>query len=284
DAVERTPSRGISLSGFLCEWALMTSLDPAKSLANLIYLGHNCDATSAIHITRRRSVDRKKQQTERNVFQCFVFGPKNSGKSAMLASFLGRRFSENHTPPEQYASNVVKNGSKKTLILREIPEDGVKKLLSDKESLAACDVSVFVYDSSDSDSFHRAIELLSNVARLGEETVYGMPCLLIAAKYDLNSKPVNIKDAAEEICLDMNVDAPVPMSAKEGNPDDVFLKIVEAAEHPHRSIPETQAGRDGKRNRRRVYNGLLSISVGAAAAFIGLAAYRVYYASRKNSN
>jgi Ras family protein T1 len=37
-------------------------------------------------------------------------------------------------------------GSKKTLILREIPEDGVKKLLSKKEFLAACDVAVFVYD------------------------------------------------------------------------------------------------------------------------------------------
>lgn len=39
-------------------------------------------------------------------------------------------------------------GVKKTLILQEIPEDGVKKLLSNKESLAACDVAVFVYDRS----------------------------------------------------------------------------------------------------------------------------------------
>lgn len=37
-------------------------------------------------------------------------------------------------------------GNKKTLILREIPEDGVKKLLSNRESLAASDVAVFVYD------------------------------------------------------------------------------------------------------------------------------------------
>lgn len=34
------------------------------------------------------------------------------------------------------------------MILQEIPEDGVKKLLSNKESLAACDVAVFVYDRS----------------------------------------------------------------------------------------------------------------------------------------
>lgn len=35
---------------------------------------------------------------------------------------------------------------KKTLILREIPEEGVSKLLSKKDSLAACDIAVFVYD------------------------------------------------------------------------------------------------------------------------------------------
>lgn len=37
-------------------------------------------------------------------------------------------------------------GVKKTLILREIPEDRVKKFLGNKESLAACDVAVVVYD------------------------------------------------------------------------------------------------------------------------------------------
>jgi Ras family protein T1 len=31
-------------------------------------------------------------------------------------------------------------------VLREIPEDGVSKLLSSKEALAACDIAVFVHD------------------------------------------------------------------------------------------------------------------------------------------
>lgn len=37
-------------------------------------------------------------------------------------------------------------GNKKTLILQEIPEEGVKKILSNKEALASCDVTIFVYD------------------------------------------------------------------------------------------------------------------------------------------
>lgn len=40
----------------------------------------------------------------------------------------------------------VTQGCKKTLVLREVPEDGVKKMLVNKESLAACDIAVFVHD------------------------------------------------------------------------------------------------------------------------------------------
>ena len=72
------------------QWALMTMLDPRGSLANLLYIGYGGNPASALHVTRRRSVDRKKQQTERNVFHCLVFGPKNAGKSTLLNSFLGR--------------------------------------------------------------------------------------------------------------------------------------------------------------------------------------------------
>lgn len=72
------------------QWALMTLLDPAFSMENLRYIGFTGDLSSTIRITRKRRLDRKKQQSERNVFQCFVFGSKKSGKSALLDSFLGR--------------------------------------------------------------------------------------------------------------------------------------------------------------------------------------------------
>lgn len=74
------------------QWALMTLLDPVRSIENLIYCGYAGDPSSAIRITRRRRLDRKKQRSERNVFQCFVFGPKKAGKSALLNSFIGRCF------------------------------------------------------------------------------------------------------------------------------------------------------------------------------------------------
>ena len=41
----------------------------------------------------------------------------------------------------------------------------------------------------------RAAELLVLVARRGEESGFGVPCLFIAAKDDLDSYPMAIKDS-----------------------------------------------------------------------------------------
>jgi len=66
----------------------MTLLDPTFSVENLIYIGYPYYPSSAIHVTRRQHLDRKEQQSRRNVFQCFVFGPRDAGKSALLKSFI----------------------------------------------------------------------------------------------------------------------------------------------------------------------------------------------------
>ncbi|XP_064951043.1 mitochondrial Rho GTPase 1-like isoform X4 [Musa acuminata AAA Group] len=109
DAAEKNVLGGLSLEGFLSEWALMTLQDPAASLANLIYIGYTGDPASAFQITRKRRLDRKKQQTQRNVFQCFVFGSRNAGKTTLLNSFIGRTFSEKYNPTtsDRFAANVV---------------------------------------------------------------------------------------------------------------------------------------------------------------------------------
>ncbi|KAK1317880.1 Rac-like GTP-binding protein RAC13 [Acorus calamus] len=150
DAAERNVFGGFSFEAFLSEWGLMTILDPVASLANLIYLGYAGDPATALQITRRRRLDQKRQQTQRNVFQCYVFGPHNSGKSALLNALIGRTLSDEYSPTlnQRFAVNMVElaGGARKTLIMREIPEDGVAKLLSDRESLAACDIAVFVHD------------------------------------------------------------------------------------------------------------------------------------------
>ncbi|XP_057960485.1 mitochondrial Rho GTPase 1-like [Malania oleifera] len=286
DAAERSALGWLSLDGFLSKWALMALLDPIHTIENLIYIGYEGDASSAIRVTRRRRLDRKKQQSDRNVFQCFVFGPKKAGKSALLDSFLGRPFSDNYvsTTDDRYAVNIVDQPGepKRTLVLREIPEDGIKKLLGNRDSLAACDIALFVHDSSDESSWKKSTELLVEVAGHGEYTGFEVPCLIVSAKDDLDPYPQAIQDSTR-VSQDLGVEAPMPISAKLGDFNNVFHRIVSAAEHPHLSIPETEAGRSRKQYHRLVHRSLLFVSVGAAAAIVGLAAYRVYLA-RKNSS
>ncbi|RZC52368.1 hypothetical protein C5167_020794 [Papaver somniferum] len=286
ESAEKTALGGLSFDGFLAQWALMTLLDPVKSVANLVYIGYQGDIASVLRITRRRRLDRKKQQSDRNVFQCFVFGPKGAGKSSLLNSFLGRPFSEAYSPTttERFATNTVDHlgGNKKTLILREIPEDGVKRLLSSKESLAECDVAIFVHDSSDEKSWKRATELLADVAGHGEDSGFEVPCLIVAAKDDLDPFPLSIQNSTR-VSQDMGIEAPIPVSMQLGDLSNVFRRIISAAEHPHLSIPETEAGRNRKQYRQFVNRSLMFVSVGAAVAIAGLAAYRVY-AARKNTS
>ncbi|RZC80907.1 hypothetical protein C5167_043483 [Papaver somniferum] len=314
ESAEKTALGGLSFDGFLAQWALMTLLDPVKSVANLVYIGYQGDIASVLRITRRRRLDRKKQQSDRNVFQCFVFGPKGAGKSSLLNSFLGRPFSEAYSPTttERFATNTVDHlgGNKKTLILREIPEDGVKRLLSSKEyrlvtglgSESVCGVKKIypgiyplrgpLWDtidngktsarSSDEKSWKRATELLVDVAGHGEDSGFEVPCLIVAAKDDLDPFPLSIQNSTR-VSQDMGIEAPIPVSMQLGDLSNVFRRIISAAEHPHLSIPETEAGRNRKQYRQFVNRSLMFVSVGAAVAIAGLAAYRVY-AARKNTS
>ncbi|KAH0923531.1 hypothetical protein HID58_023549, partial [Brassica napus] len=244
-------------------WSLMTLLEPARSVEHLIYIGFPGDPSSAIRLTRRRRLDRKKQQCERKVFQCFVFGPNNAGKSALLNCFLGRSYADNpgSTADERYAVNVVdESGSaKKTLVMREIPEGGAPGLFSSKESLAACDIAVFVYDSSDESSWKRATELLVEVATHGEATGYEVPCLMVSAKDDLDSFPISIQESTR-VTQDMGIEPPVSISSKLGDFNNLFRKILTAAQHPHLSIPETEAGKSRKHYNMLINRSLMAVS------------------------
>uniref|UniRef100_A0A7N0UFM4 Mitochondrial Rho GTPase n=1 Tax=Kalanchoe fedtschenkoi TaxID=63787 RepID=A0A7N0UFM4_KALFE len=287
DAAEKNVLEGLSLDGFLSEWALMTLLDPVSSVENLIYIGYPGEPSSAICVTRRRRLDRKKQQTGRNIFQCFVFGPKKAGKSALLNSFIGRPFSDSYVPTleERYAANVVDlpGVGKKTLVLREIPEDEVKKLLSNKEALAVCDLAVFVHDSSDESSWEESAQLLLKVATHGENTGYEVPCLIVAAKDDLDPYPTAIQDSTR-VSQDMGIDAPIPISSKLGDFNSIFRRIVRAAEQPHLSIPETEAGKNRKHYNQLMKSSVMVVSVAAVVGIVAVSVYRVYAARRNASS
>ncbi|BBN06541.1 mitochondrial Rho GTPase 1 [Marchantia polymorpha subsp. ruderalis] len=286
DSVETNAAGAMTLNGFLSQWALMTVLDPLKSLAHLIYIGFPGDPSSAFRITRRRRQDRKRQRLQRSVLQCYVFGPTNAGKSALLNALIGRPYNETyvHTEGDRYAVNSVEQlgGSKKTLIMKEINEEIVPGFLEKKDALASCDVAAFVYDSSDEASWKRAAELLLEVAAHGESSGFEVPCLLVAAKDDMEPDPNAIQNSAR-VCTDMGVEAPISVSMKLGDIGNLFRRVVDAAQRPHLSIPETEAGRSHKHYRQLVNRSVTLVAVSTAVVVAGIAIYRAY-SLRKHSS
>lgn len=123
-----------------------------------------------------------------------------------------------------------------------------------------------------------------------------------------------------QISQELGIEAPIRVSMKQSNLNNVFGRIVSAAEHPHLSIPETET-RKNRKKYRQLFNRSLTfvsgmlcspslppsrlkshfqvhltlvyvhlicichqITVGAAAAVVGLAAYRAYAARRSSSS
>ncbi|KAF2953266.1 hypothetical protein DAI22_01g396500 [Oryza sativa Japonica Group] len=240
---------GLSFEGFISKWTLMTLIHPSNSFANLIYVGYPGDFDSAFTTTRKR------QPSD---------APPVNG--------------------EQFAANTVElpDGTRKTLVMREISEGDVGPLLSDKESLAPCDVAVIVYDSGDEVSWQRARELLVQVATRGKNTGYEVPCLIVAAKDDLDQSPLALQDSTR-VSHDMGIETPIPISVRLRDLNNIFCRIVHAAQQPHLSIPETEAGKTHRQYRQLLNRSLTVVSVGAAVAVVGVAAYRVY-AARKNAS
>ncbi|CAH8324559.1 unnamed protein product [Eruca vesicaria subsp. sativa] len=165
------------------------------------------------------------------------------------------------TTDEHYAVNMVDESvsAKKTLVMREIPEDGAQGLFSSKESLAPCDIAVFVYDSYDESSWKRATELLVEVATHGEATGYEVPCLMVSAKDDLDSFPISIQESTR-VTRDMGIEPPVSISSKLGDFNNLFRKILTVAQHPHLSIPKTKAGKSRKHYNMLINRSLMAVS------------------------
>lgn len=58
----------------------------------------------------------------------------------------------------------------------------------------------------------------------------------------------------------MGIDAPIHVSVKEGDMNNLFYRIVNAAEQPHVGVPETEIGKYKKRNRQLVNRSLMFVS------------------------
>ena len=95
---------------------------------------------------------------------------------------------------------------------------------------------------------------------------------MVSAKGDIVSSQISIEESTRvgfllisesieiimKVAQDMGIEPPVSISSKLGL-NNLFHKIITAAQHPHLSIPETEAGKSRKHYNRLINRTLMDV-------------------------
>ncbi|KAI6041397.1 EF hand associated-domain-containing protein [Pisolithus marmoratus] len=213
-------SGAVTLQGWLAQWSMTTLLDHKMNRA-----------LARSSTTRPRKHDRRKGKATRNVFLCYVCGAAGSGKSSLLRSFARKPFLETYEPTSKIL-NVVNavdiDGSEKYLVFGSKYEAGSS---SCKQKLDLADLIVYVYDSSDTNSF----SYISNLRQ--QYTLDRIPTLFVATKSDLDLAQQRHEVQPDVYCRRLGLQVPVAVSVKTGQTADIFHEMCRIAMNPHAATP-----------------------------------------------
>ncbi|GAA5842220.1 hypothetical protein JCM3766R1_005068 [Sporobolomyces carnicolor] len=214
--------------------------------------------TSALQITKPRRPSRRKPnvRVERNCFLAYVLGASGSGKTSLLKAFVGKGFNEEEgdgdhgrikvstsgSSPSTVADSmrgrgksvvncVEEGGGERYLVLQEFGSTYESEVLRNKKKLELADVLIFVYDSSDTNSF----SYISNLRQ--QYKLDDIPSLFVATKSDLDLAQQRHEVQPDTYCRKLQIRVPVSVSVKRGELADLFHTIVRIAIHPMSSIP-----------------------------------------------
>lgn len=225
--------------------ASISSPSPSKSPTQAL------STTSALKLTKGgKSKDKKKNKTQRNVYLAYVFGAAGCGKTALLRYMVGKRWEERYTPTGKVlsvVSAIEQSGGEKYLVLQEFGSRYEAEVLRNSSKLQMADVIVFIYDSSDTNSF----SYISNL-RQQYPLLVNLPSLFLATKSDLDLVQQRHEVQPEVYCsklglripgaimsssFDSQNSGPVHVSIKQNRLADVFGVICDIAQDPKGAIP-----------------------------------------------
>jgi Ras family protein T1 len=262
----------VTLQTWLARWSMITLLKHRTTLNYLAYLGYPGEnRTSALLITRPRKYDRRRGESSRNVFLCYVCGAAGSGKTSLLRSFAGAQFDDQYVPTDKVLSvvnSVDIHGSEKYLVLQEFGSKFEPEVLRHSKKTDLADVIVYVHDSSDTNSF----SYISNLRQ--QYSLDHIPTLFVATKSDLDLAQQRHEVQPDVYCRRLSLQVPVAVSVKTGQTADVFHAICSVAMHPNSSIPGGAERNMSPAARLRTYI-VLSALVGSFSAGL-LMGYRTF--------
>uniref|UniRef100_A0A3B3DQ04 Mitochondrial Rho GTPase n=1 Tax=Oryzias melastigma TaxID=30732 RepID=A0A3B3DQ04_ORYME len=224
--VPTTDKGYISNHGYHCQWMLSAYLDIHRCLEHLGYLGYPIlteqeSQTAAVTVTREKELDLEKRQTQRTVFLCKVIGPRGTGKTAFLQSFVGRNTKEN--PSSAFTSYVINTV--------QVSNQEVYLIVSFlKASDASCDVACLMYDASDPHSFDYCASIYKQ-----HYMESNIPCVLVASKVDLPEVKQFHGMTPAEFCYKHRLPPPLPFSSLllDSTSRNIYNRLGWAAMYPH---------------------------------------------------
>ncbi|KAJ3532773.1 hypothetical protein NM688_g7374 [Phlebia brevispora] len=261
----------VTLAGWLAQWSMTTLLSYKQTLEYLAYFGYPEEPrTSALQITRPRKAERRKGHSTRNVFLCYVCGAAGSGKTSLLRAFVERKFSEVYEPTKKMSSVVntlAVGGTEKTLVLQEFGSRYEAETLRSSKKLDLADVIVYVYDSSDTNSF----SYISNLRQ--QYSLDHIPTLFVATKADLDLALQRHEVQPDVYCRRLGLQVPLAVSVKNGAMAEVFETICSIAINPS-AIPGGADRALSAAARLRMYVTLCTLVGGVGAGL--LLVYRTF--------
>ncbi|GMM48492.1 ERMES complex Ca(2+)-binding regulatory GTPase [Pichia kluyveri] len=237
----------VTLQGWLAQWSMTTFLDYKTTSAYLGYFGFESHSNSnsisdALYVTKPRKFKKRSGKVyrapvyDRTVFNCFIIGASGCGKTSLLESFLGRTFSNVHSPTIQQnvaANNVELTGGKQCYLILEELGEVESAILENKEKLDSCDVLCFAYDSSDPDSFQHLIEVQQSYPYLDN-----IPIVFVALKADLDRQQQRSDFLPEPFTKSFYLLPPLHIcSSWTSSLNELMSHIVEAATNPRIATP-----------------------------------------------
>ncbi|KAL1922288.1 uncharacterized protein VTP21DRAFT_9827 [Calcarisporiella thermophila] len=260
----------VTLQGFLAQWSMTTLVSYRTTLAYLAYLGFDGDTRTALKITRPRRLDRKKGKVLRNVFLCYVFGAAGSGKSALLRDFVRKHFTDAYTPtvrPFSVVNSVEIKGAEKYLVMQEFGSKYEADVLQSRKKLDLCDLLLFVYDSSDANSF-------AHIANLRNQyDLDHLPCVFVATKSDLDLVEQRYEVQPDVYCRNLGLPIPISVSVKNEQRADLFHQLTSVAMNP---LSYTPGARNAHHGTWGVRHYLTITAVASAVVVVSFVAYRMY--------
>ncbi|WFC99154.1 ERMES complex Ca(2+)-binding regulatory GTPase gem1 [Malassezia yamatoensis] len=213
---------------------------------------------SALKLVKpRRPGERKRQSAEQSsVFLALLLGASGSGKSALLRQSVGKAFQSRYTPTQRLRRAVCAvehGGVERYLILQEYGSRNEAEALRSPAKLANVNAIVFVYDSSDTNSFSYISNLRHQFPVLAR-----FPSIFVATKCDLDLAQQRHEVQPDVYCRKLGLRiphlgaGPLSVSARLGQMAGFESLVTSIAANPHGAVPVSSSSLSTARVRWRI--------------------------------